>query len=57
MKIPTLKQQLFGDLNRQLNNKRRQMNNEIREQMLKGIGKKRITGKTRRVFAGSIRFK
>ena len=39
MKIPSLKQQYFGDLNRQLNNKRRQMNNEIREQMLDQMSK------------------
>ena len=39
MKIPSLKQQYFGDLNRQLNNKRRQMNNEIRDEMLDQMSK------------------
>ena len=39
LKIPSLKQQYFGDLNRQLNNKRRQMNNEIRDEMLDQMSK------------------
>ena len=41
MKIPSLKQQYFGDLNRQLNNKRRQMNNEIKEQILEKMSESR----------------
>ena len=39
MKIPSLKQQCFGDLNRQLNARRRQMNSEIKEQILERIDK------------------
>ena len=39
MKIPSLKQQYFGDLNRQLNSKRRQMNADIREEILERINK------------------
>lgn len=39
MKIPSLKQQYFGDLNRQLNAKRRQMNADIREEILERIQK------------------
>jgi hypothetical protein len=39
MKIPSLKQQYFGDLNRQLNSRRRQMNAEIREEILERINK------------------
>ena len=39
MKIPSLKQQYFGDLNRQLNARRRQMNNEIRDEMLDQMSK------------------
>ena len=41
MKIPSLKQQYFGDLNRQLNSKRRQMNADIREEILERINKNR----------------
>ena len=41
MKIPSLKQQYFGDLNRQLNARRRQMNAEIREEILERINKDR----------------
>ena len=41
MKIPSLKQQYFGDLNRQLNSKRRQMNVEIREAIIERINKNR----------------
>ena len=41
MKIPSLKQQYFGDLNRQLNSRRRQMNAEIREEILERINKDR----------------
>ena len=43
MKIPSLKQQYFGDLNRQLNSRRRQMNAEIREEILERINKDRET--------------
>ena len=39
MKKPSLKQQYFGDLNRQLNARRRQMNNEIRDEMLDQMSK------------------
>ena len=41
MKIPSIKQQIFGDLNRQLNSKRRQMNAQIRDEILESINKKR----------------
>ena len=41
MKIPSLKQQYFGDLNRQLNARRRQMNAEIREEIIERINKNR----------------
>lgn len=39
LKIPSLKQQYFGDLNRKLNARRRQMNNEIREEIFERINK------------------
>ncbi len=39
MKIPSLKQQYFGDLNRQLNARRRQMNADIRGEILERIQK------------------
>jgi len=39
MKIPSLKQQYFGDLNRQLNFRRRQMNAEIRDEIMERINK------------------
>ncbi len=35
MKMPTLHEQMFGDINKQLNNIRAQMNEEIREKFLK----------------------
>ena len=41
MKIPSLKQQIFGDLNRQLNARRRQLNAEIRDEILERINKNR----------------
>ena len=41
MKIPSLKQQYFGDLNRQLSNKRRQINAEIRDEIIERINKNR----------------
>ena len=41
MRATTTRQQLFGDLNRQLNSKRRQMNAEIREEILERINKDR----------------
>ena len=41
MKAPSLKQQYFGDLNRMLNNRRRQMNSEIKEKMLEEMSKNR----------------
>ena len=41
MKIPSLKQQYFGDLNRQLNSRRRQMNDKIREEIIERINKNR----------------
>ena len=40
MKIPSLKQQIFGDINKKLNAIRRQMNHDIIEQMLEGNAKK-----------------
>ena len=41
MKAPSLKQQYFGDLNRQLSAKRRQINSEIREAVIERINKNR----------------
>ena len=41
MKAITTRQQLFGDLNGQLNSKRRQMNAEIREAIIERINKDR----------------
>ena len=41
MKGITSRQQLFGDLNRQLSNRRRQMNAEIREAVIERINKNR----------------
>ena len=41
MKIPSLKQQYFGDLNRQLSARRRQMNEEIRGQILEKMSESR----------------
>ena len=41
MKPATTRQQLFGDLNRQLSSKRRQMNAEIREAVIERINKNR----------------
>ena len=42
MKIPSLKQQYFGDLNRQLNSRRKQMNAEIRDEIFERINKDRL---------------
>ena len=39
MKPATTRQQLFGDLNRQLSNRRRQWNAEIREEIIERINK------------------
>ena len=39
MKIPSLKQQYFGDLNKRLNARRRQMNNEVRDEIMERINK------------------
>ena len=41
MKATTTRQQLFGDLNRQLSNRRRQWNSEIREAVIERINKNR----------------
>ena len=41
MKAMTTRQQLFGDLNRQLNARRRQMNEEIRGQILEKMSESR----------------
>ena len=41
MKCMTTRQQRFGDLNRQLSNKRRQWNAEIREAAIERINKNR----------------
>jgi len=41
MKGITSRQQLFGDLNRQLSSKRRQWNAEIREAVIERINKNR----------------
>ena len=40
MKIPSISQQVFGDLNRQLNSRRRQMNAKIRGEILERLNKK-----------------
>ena len=39
MKIPSLKQQYFGDLNRQLSSMRRKMNANVREEIFERIQK------------------
>jgi len=39
MTIPTLKQQMFGDLNKQLNRIRARMNDDIRERCFEIIEK------------------
>ena len=41
MKPATTRQQRFGDLNRQLSNRRRQWNAEIREEIIERINKNR----------------
>ncbi len=41
MKIPSLRQQHFGDLNRQLNSMRRKMNAQVRDEILERINKRR----------------
>ena len=41
MRATTTRQQLFGDLNRQLSSKRRQWNSEIREAVMERINKNR----------------
>ena len=41
MKAMTTRQQIFGDLNRQLNSRRRQMNADIREAIIERINKNR----------------
>ena len=41
MRATTTRHQLFGDLNRQLGNRRRQMNANIREEILERIQKNR----------------
>ena len=41
MKPATTRQQLFGDLNRQLSSRRRQWNSEIREAIIERINKNR----------------
>ena len=41
MRPATTRQQIFGDLNRQLNARRRQMNVDIREEILERINKDR----------------
>ena len=46
MKAITTRQQIFGDLNRQLNSKRRQMNAEIREAIIERINKDRANEET-----------
>ena len=46
MKPATTRQQLFGDLNRQLNNRRRQWNAEIREAVIERINKNRQSEET-----------
>ena len=42
MRATTTRQQLFGDLNRQLNSMRRQMNAEIRDEIFERINKDRL---------------
>ena len=41
MRATTTRHQLFGDLNRQLSNRRRQLNSEIREAVIERINKNR----------------
>ena len=41
MKAMTTRQQIFGDLNRQLSSRRRQMNADIREAIIERINKNR----------------
>ena len=41
MRATTTRHQLFGDLNRQLSSRRRQMNAEIREAVIERINKNR----------------
>jgi hypothetical protein len=41
MRIPTLRQQLFGDIDKQLNARRTQMNREIREQCFEALERKK----------------
>ena len=41
MRATTTRHQLFGDLNRQLSNRRRQMNADIREEIMERIQKNR----------------
>ena len=43
MRATTTRQQLFGDLNRQLSSRRRQWNSEIREAVIERINKNRQT--------------
>ncbi len=41
MKIPTIREQMFGDTNKKLNNIRAEMNEEIREKCFEIIDKKK----------------
>lgn len=41
MRIPSLRQQIFGNINKQLNQIRAQMNRKIREECLEVLAKKR----------------
>ena len=42
MKAITTRQQVFGDLNRQLSSRRRQMNAKIRDEIFERINKDRL---------------
>lgn len=41
MKIPTLHQQMFGDMNKKLNSLRAQMNEDIRKKCLEAVERKK----------------
>ena len=41
MKAETLRQQMFGDINKKLNQKRAQMNEEVREKCFEILEKKK----------------
>ncbi len=44
MRIPTIHQQMFGDINRKLNSVRKQMNADIRKKCFERLEEKRRGG-------------